>query len=140
MNTEDVPSKSTRRDGFFSMRRQAMFSMMSRRGLIVFAALTFLHAGLTIAGFMLYARTAMDTSHGGFASEWTTFGQDIKSVFLWPILLPVLRYRPLLLGGVRGLLWVLLNSSLWIAAGWWIYSRLRIWTARSSPPVRLGKK
>jgi hypothetical protein len=102
-----------------------MLPMTPKRRFVVLSALTLLHAGLTIAGFLLYARTAMTSSHGEFVSKWTTLGQYIKSCFLWPVLLPILKYRPLFLGGTRGLLLVLLNSSLWIAAGWWVYSRFR---------------
>jgi hypothetical protein len=99
--------------------------MVAKRRILILGVLTFLHAGLTIAGLLLYARTAMETSGRGFSSEWTTLGQYIKSLFLWPLLLPILKYRPLVLSGVHGLLLVLLNSSLWIAAGWWVFSRLR---------------
>jgi hypothetical protein len=101
-----------------------MSSMTPKRQVLVLVVLTLLHAGLTIGGFLLYAQTAMEVSNNGLVSVWTTLGQHVKTLFLWPLILPLLRYRPLVLNGLRGLLVVLLNSSLWVAAGYWIYSRL----------------
>jgi hypothetical protein len=106
------------------MRWKAMPLTPIQRRVVILGALILLHAGLTVGGFLLYARTAMVVSHGAPASEWTTLGQYVKSFFLWPLLLPILRYRPLILNGLSGFLLVLLNSTLWIAAGWWVYRRL----------------
>jgi hypothetical protein len=88
----------------------------------IFCALTLFHAGLTVVGFLSYTKTALTASHGGPLSEWTTFGQYAKSLFLWPLLLPLLRDRPLLLGGLHGFVLVLFNSAIWIAVGWLICS------------------
>ena len=76
---------------------------------------TVLHAGLTLVCFLLYVQTAMEASHGGQASVGATILQYIKALFLWPLLLPLLKSYPVLMRGWLGILFLLLNSFIWVS-------------------------
>jgi hypothetical protein len=105
------------------MKRKTIFLLTSGwRQLGVFATLTLLHAALTVVGLLSYVQTALTASHEGQISELEMFLQYLKTIFLWPLLLPLLKARPLMLGGLPGILLVLINSAVWIVAGWLVYS------------------
>jgi hypothetical protein len=107
------------------MKRKAMFLLTARwQQLGILAALTLLHGILTVVGLLSYVQTALTASHGGQISGWTTFCQHLKSLFLWPLLLPLLKNWPLILRGLPGSFLVLINSAVWIVTGWWVYSYL----------------
>lgn len=101
--------------------------MRISRGLFIAGAATLLHAGLTYLMFMLYVKTAMATSHDALAKSFITISQHVKAIFLWPILLPLLRSRPDLLSGWLAIVFLLLNSLVWIVGAKWVYRTYRRW-------------
>lgn len=85
-----------------------------RKSLALWSALAAIHAALTFLAFALYVDYAIRVDHGQVApTSLGTFAQYVKSVFFLPILLPLLRWRPELLGGPVGFVVVVLNSSTW---------------------------
>ncbi len=89
------------------------------RTFVTLAFLTLVHACLTLALYISYMEYAMEVFHElRPGTESGQVLQYLKSVFLWPILLPFLRSRPDLLRGLNGFLLLFINSFLWIFCGW----------------------
>lgn len=96
-------------------------TMVSSRRFLIAGVVTLLYAAFTLGMLLLYVKTAMAMSHGASATRFTTLSQHAKAIFLWPILLPLLRNRPDLLSGWLAILFLLLNSLLWIVVVAWVY-------------------
>jgi hypothetical protein len=100
------------------------------RQLIAIAAATLLHAGLTLAFFLLYIETAVRTPRGADAPRLTELSQQAKAFFLWPILLPLLQNRADLVVGWRGFVFLFVNSLIWVAAIFWVVKAVSNWRKR----------
>lgn len=88
--------------------------MRSYRRLALAGVATLLHASFTLAMFWSYVETAMAVSHGAPVTSFTTLFQHAKAIFLWPILLPLLKNYPRLLDGWSAFSLLMLNSLVWI--------------------------
>ena len=74
----------------------------------------------------------MKIDHGLVApSSIGTTAQYLKSLLLWPLLFPALKWYPDLAVGLPGYFLVLLNSSCWILGFRWLWHRAR--TADDDP-------
>lgn len=83
------------------------------------------HAALTLALLLAYVNYSIRIDHGmALPTLAGTVSQYVKSAFLVPILLPLLRWHPDLVAGPLGYGFLLLNSTLWIWAGWWIWNHI----------------
>lgn len=97
-----------------------------RKPLVALFFATALHAGMTCALLVSYIGYAMDVSHG--LREPTVIGeylQYLKGAFLWPILLPLFKFRADLVAGVNGFFFLLFNSSIWVFVGWVVIRRFQ---------------
>jgi hypothetical protein len=87
---------------------------------------TVAHAALTVLFFLLYMDYAMKVDHGLVTPTLMgTVLQYLKSIVFLPLLLPILRWHADLAVGPLGYFLVLLNSSLWTWAGWWLWRVMR---------------
>jgi hypothetical protein len=98
------------------------------RGILHVSGVALAHAGLTLGCYFSYMKTAFEIDHGGNPTQWTTIGQVLKAIPLYPILLPLLKLRPDLLSGWRAVPLLLANSFVWagaIAVCRWLLSVIR---------------
>lgn len=93
------------------------------RNLFLLTLGTLAHAACTGFLLRLYLTYAMKVEHGELSPTFLgTLFQYLKSLFLMPLLLPVLRWdsatKPLIL------VFLLLNSFIWVWGCWWLWHRL----------------
>jgi hypothetical protein len=88
---------------------------------LLFVAGVFLHAGITLVCLFSYIETAVRVTHADKLTTLIRIAQYMKAVFLWPILLQLMKNRTGLLHGCEGILFLLLNSFMWVSAVSWIY-------------------
>lgn len=93
---------------------------------LIWLVFVFVHAGLTLLFFLGYVNYAMKVDHGQVApSLLGQVSQYAKSVFLLPLLLPLLRWRTDLVAGPLGYVFLFLNSAIWALCAWWLTYRIR---------------
>jgi hypothetical protein len=84
------------------------------RRYLTWVLFTLVHAALTIILFIAYVEYAMKVDHGVVAPSMSgEIAQYVKTLFLLPLLLPLVRWRADLVTGISGYAFLLLNSSLW---------------------------
>jgi len=105
---------------------------------ILWFLLTLAHAALTVQIFLLYLDYAAKVDLGLVTPTLMgTISQYLKSIVFLPLFLFLLRWRADLVVGPLGWVVVLLNSSLWTWAGWWLW---RVMRRRSAGMRRQGSR